>query len=466
MSYTPWPQEGCTLSEARERTADPDLWKEWKGRIEDYKGLGPSLSYVDGDDLEDVRHDDRMRKRRRAAIDECEGRINSEFRQQLRSKRLVAYGRPRNLEAESQLIAADLWPALIALGCGNSAVGEGRRGGMVFLAVRVFPALLAPGRAELLAGFTLSEAFKKFVIDDPEVSALGKRALQVAPRFERVLVQGCCHVDGTDEWPMVFDGTDVIGIVHPDPEKRSVIGYLRDPDPEPVVDAAEALTSRYSSFLEVMRRGEVEAEGLPVVSGHSARILRSIWSHGDFYFNSQSGDVFEVNPACQNPPEDWLLKRWVAVMLRRTDQPGINTGASVGDLSGFGTGKSPSGYPSTVSFTTDDVVAAGSLSEALEHLVFGHPEVQGLRVAAIASAKLEKCMFEETVGLVGPVMGLNEPVIPIRHVSHQRRRIKEAEEFAARQYGLEPNEFDRPYAQLSDRELMAARLAAEQVRSR
>lgn len=444
MSYTPWPREGCTLGEARERTADRDLWREWKGRIEDYKGLGPSPSYIDGHVMDDVREDDRMRKHRRVTIDECEGRINAEFRQQLQSRKLVAHGRPWTLEAAPQLIASDLWPALIDLGFGNSAVGEGRRGGLVYLAIRVFPALLAPSRADLLAGCTLSEAFKKFVIADPEVSALGKCALKVAPRFERVFVQGHCHVDGTDEWPMTFVGSDVIGVAHPDPEKRSPIGYFRDPDPESVVDAAETLTSRYGNFLEAMRQGDVEAEGLPVATGHSARILRSIWSHNDFYFNSQSGDIFEVNHACENPPADWLTRRWVAVMLQRSAQPRNSTGVLVGEPSLIVTGKSIS-KPLSAMFTPDDVVAVGSLYEALEHFVFSHPEIQRLRPDAITSAKAERCLFEETAGLVGPVIGLDEPVIPMRHVSHQSRRNKEKEEFEARTSNLGPNEFDRPW---------------------
>ena len=142
MSYTPWPEDGCTLGEARERTADRALWSEWIGRGDDFRSRGPLPSWLDGYRLEDVHDEQEIRKRLRNSIDDCEGRIDSDFRRFMRERKLVAYGRAGSLRSEPALIAWDIWPALTATNWTESAVGENRRGGTAFFAVRVFPAML------------------------------------------------------------------------------------------------------------------------------------------------------------------------------------------------------------------------------------------------------------------------------------------------------------------------------------
>lgn len=96
-------------------------------------------------------------------------------------------------------------------------------------------------------------------------------------------------------------------------------------------------------------------------------------------------------------------------------------------------------------FSIDDILTLGSLSEIFEHLVFEHPAVTSLRPSAIKAADLAHCPFEVTAGFVSPVIGLDQPVVCIRHVSHQRRRMQETREYEAaiRDRGL--SKFDRPY---------------------
>jgi hypothetical protein len=56
--------------------------------------------------------------------------------------------------------------------------------------VRVFPILRAPNAASYLNGLSLAEAFRKFVINDPEVVALAKRLLKAESRHSAVFHEG------------------------------------------------------------------------------------------------------------------------------------------------------------------------------------------------------------------------------------------------------------------------------------
>lgn len=175
MRYLPWPEEGCTLAEARERTADRALWEEWKGRSE-----------------------------RGARVDECEQQINGAFREFLRRGRLVANCR-RSLAAEptvTTVIEEDIWPALVNTDWSASAVGENRRGGISFQDVRVFPVVHGTTRIESLAGLSLADAAKRYVLNDPEVVALGIRAIDMDPDLERVFRNGHWSPHGVRQWPL------------------------------------------------------------------------------------------------------------------------------------------------------------------------------------------------------------------------------------------------------------------------
>jgi hypothetical protein len=68
-----------------------------------------------------------------------------------------------------------------------------------------------------------------------------------------------------------------------------------------------------------------------------------------------------------------------------------------------------------VPFTIGEVIAIGSLSEALARLVFDHPDVRALCVRAIAAAGEQRISFEEDAGLVGLVTGHDEPLLPLRY---------------------------------------------------
>lgn len=283
MSYEPWPQDGCTLAEALQRIADAETFKEWA---------------------------------KRPLTQESENTIYASFWSLIRNKQLIAYGRPATLRAKPQLITPDMVPALARHDWARSAIEESRRGGMRFLDVRVFPTVLSPCRVDLLADLTLREALWKYVLQDPEVMALSKGALKLAPEFERVFRGGHCYVHGVYEWPL-GEGSCVVGAERPED------CFLREPHPPLVVDAADALSHRFDALLGLLRRGEVVAQAIPVIPGDPWTILRSVWSHRDFYFDARTEDIFEANQECEDPPRDWLKKRWMGVVMRRPNTHAI-----------------------------------------------------------------------------------------------------------------------------------------------
>jgi hypothetical protein len=288
--------------------------------------------------------------------------------------------------------------------------------------VLAFPALLAPCRLELIQDRSLSDTFKKLVLDDPEVAALARQATALCPEFDRVFVRGHCYVYGNAEWPLAFEGKGIVGVVHPDPKKRWTFAPSREPDPIEVVIAADALFHRYGILIEILRRHELQAQGLPVVSGDSEMILHSIWSHRGFYLNVD-GDIFQINHESENPPLDLFKRRWIGVVLRRVPSAASPNGSKeYPTLMNLQKDEQP--FSSDVApFTVTEVLQVGTLSEVLAQLVFRHPRVRKLRANALALAEKENIPFEEDGGLVGIVYGHDEPLLPLRYFSTEESDV-------------------------------------------
>jgi hypothetical protein len=219
-----------------------------------------------------------------------------------------------------------------------------------------------------------------------------------------------------DDWPLAFEGRRLIGAIHPDREKRWKYDPGEKPDPIETVIAAEALTHRYALLMGILRNGEMEAEGLPAAPEHPRKILRSIWSHNDFSFDATRGDVLQFNDESQGRG-DRLIRRWIGVLLQRaiaadsertSDLRGssIPTAAQTTDGVLYTSDDRP--------FTIADVLAIGSLSDALTRMVFNHSEVRALLAKATAVVG-RKGPFEEHAGLVGLVYGHDEPLLPLRY---------------------------------------------------
>lgn len=290
MDYEPWPETGCSLAEARRRTADCALVSQSMGNGQN----------------------------RPTQIKAIEERIDAACLDHLKCGRLIAYGRQGSPNADLQLIGAARWNTITDVEWQSSSAADDRLTRATFLDIRVYPPLLAPCRIDLLAGRTLAEAFEQVVLGDPEVATLGREAVRLSPVFEAVFVRGRCHVHGLEEWPLAFERRVMVSTVHPEAAKRSVYDGPRKPDPLEVVIAAEALKHRYRALISMLRRGELEGRGLPTTAGHSDKILRSIWSHEEFYFYASTGDVLQDNPESTGRHDRWI-RCWIGVVLQRSN---------------------------------------------------------------------------------------------------------------------------------------------------
>ena len=97
-SATPWPWNGCTLAEARQRTADRELWKEYLLRLRRYTQVDISGSFAEAREQLRYRHELYMRMKL------PKGRINHAFRQHLSTGRLIATGRPHDITQPPQIV--------------------------------------------------------------------------------------------------------------------------------------------------------------------------------------------------------------------------------------------------------------------------------------------------------------------------------------------------------------------------
>jgi hypothetical protein len=397
LDYVPWQEDGCTLAQTRERVADRVLWTHRKQLMRELECLHTGKN-----------------GRVETEFGDLEKKIDTNCLEHLNSRRLIAYG-TRGPAGAARLINGQEWPTFTSIDWNNSAVSDGQSGAVSLSNIRVFPPLLAPCRVDLLAGHSLAEAFRRFVLEEAEVGALAKEAVRLAPEYRRIFEEGRCHVLGFAEWPLAFHRWSMIGIVHPDPMKRSKFAVARKPDPIEVVIAAEALLERYRALVSMLRNGELEGRGLPAVPGPPEPILHSIWSHEEFHFDAVRGDILQDN-LHSTDRYDRLVRRWIGVVLQRgaSAEAGIassdqhpaslpvaaQTGATSGD---------------NCPFTVADVIEIGSLTEALARLVFNHPDVRRLCENAMLAAKRERTSVEGDAGLIGRVYGHEQPLMPLRY---------------------------------------------------
>jgi len=288
MDYTPWPENGCTLAEARERTAGPKVWNEW-------------------------------RRRRQVAtktdVSAVEPHLGANCENGLKSGRLLAYSRDGNTSDFPRHIERNRWATIETIDWENSsAVLDGDRRHNI-VDIRIFPPLLAPCRVDLLVGQPLAKAFNDFVLNDLEVQVLAALAIASAPAWKRVFIEGLYTPHGYEGWPLAASSYLPHFISHPDPKRRSVFDHPHS-DPIEVVIVAEALEQRYRALVSMLEAGAIRAEAINNKSGSREDILCSIWSHKAFYLDGRTGDILQENDRSKGR-YDTYIKRYVGVVLQR-----------------------------------------------------------------------------------------------------------------------------------------------------
>lgn len=298
VRYLPWPDDGCTLAEARKRCADRELWDEWCARADAFEGIPDA-------DL-------------KAKVEASEQRINVAFLENLRRGRLIATGRADSPTAEPAVIDAGQWSTLVDINWSTSAAADARPGAASFHDVRILPAVHAPTIAHLLDGLTMVEAARRYVLEDPEVVALGRRAVAIEPVLDRVFKLGYWSAYGERRWPLYTDDLPRDRDEDDFPLEKSMFRCAK-PASSHLYVARRAFQERLGGLLKPLRDGSLIAEGLPFRGNDPTRVPRSIWSHGEFWLDLEKGDVFEENPESRET-YDGYLKRWSGLMTCRHNE--------------------------------------------------------------------------------------------------------------------------------------------------
>lgn len=221
---------------------------------------------------------------------------------------VVAFGR-RRTQSDREWIPADTWNLLINRNFKTSRASGANAKEKAFRDILIYPILHAPNAIDFLDGMPLKDAFSQFVLHDPEVLFLGRKAIKANPDLKRVYLEGWCYPRGCREWPLAFAQGSLAG----GRAQNSPIGYLADPMPHKVQQAADVVCIRYSALLALLRHKKLEAIGDSVRSRGSDRILSSIWSHRSYYLDVQNGDLIQTKGV---DTADMWVKRWRAVILQ------------------------------------------------------------------------------------------------------------------------------------------------------
>lgn len=177
---------GWPILEAMERT-DPDLWKVWTDAKAAFEKAEKPIPSGPGAFI--TRSANELRKLKQTA-QEAFSDVQSVLWDKLRKEQLVAFGSRKSSVEQPTLIYSEGWSRLVLFNWAESILKERGTDGVKIYNVRIYPLIHSPDAATRLAGLGLAQAFKNFVVRDPEVSCLGKSVVAQERRHEAVFREG------------------------------------------------------------------------------------------------------------------------------------------------------------------------------------------------------------------------------------------------------------------------------------
>jgi hypothetical protein len=109
------------------------------------------------------------------------------------------------------------------------------------------------------------------------------------------------------KWPVVLDGKELAEILSS--EDRTNASFWRHPYKDLIKNATSVLADRHKMFFDLLRDGDVVAEGIRAETGRESALSRKEWVRPDRYLDVQKSDLF-------NKMGDGFHPIWESLTLR------------------------------------------------------------------------------------------------------------------------------------------------------
>jgi len=307
---------GWTIVDAFERVASPAQWDAWIAARDAYVAVSTPVPSGPGSfihqppqkiaDLKDAAQ---------AAL----SAVKSNLWKLLEADHLVATGSREGPSAHPTIIHPLAWRSLNWPKMESSIVRERFGTKTKIYNVRIFPVLHAPDASSRLKGLSLAEAFRKFILEDPEVATLGKRVMR-DEGYEEVFRDGQAPGPTVDfHWPLGASADDLAASLclplSYGPEAPLPIPSIQ------VIAAANALADRWSALRRSLVRGDIEALGTFTQTGVSTEISKAQWTRDGLLVHVRNSDLCEVDKGRPVP-------RWTGITLGISLGPSDNVAAA------------------------------------------------------------------------------------------------------------------------------------------
>ncbi len=221
---------------------------------------------------------------------------------------LVVTGSFESATAPPVPIDPQIFQALNGPGQTSSAL-EGQFGsGIKIFNIRVVPVLRAPNAASYLNGLSLANAFRRYVLDDPEVVALGKRVVKTTKRHADAFRDGMFPGPlGDFHWPLDATAESIEYSFAP---QSPSVDWLPTP-PAMISAVSAALADRIQGLRNVLASGSICAFGTSQ-TGVEGPIGRLQWLRSGISIDVTNGDLCDGQ-------DHRAVPKWTGLSLRLPD---------------------------------------------------------------------------------------------------------------------------------------------------
>jgi hypothetical protein len=346
--------QGWTLLDALERTGDPARWDEYAAAKSEWDKVripipsGPG-SYLQPSPL-------KVRELAQRANDAFEP-IRLRFRELLIDEKITAYGSRGGPSETPTSINAAGWRHLVWPKLQNSTVRERLGAKTKIFNVRVFPILQSTRALMLLNSLSLADAFRRYVLEDPEVVTLGKRVIARCG-YRDIFENGRAPGPYIDNFHWSF-GLNANELAASFVRKLSFWEKSKFPQPpSEVLRASVALADRCQALQRLLGVGQIAAVGTFVQTGMAIHVHRTQWQRRGMTVEIRNGDLCE-------PENHRPVVRWSGIMLELPLTSGVSPPA---DLPTLGVTAESAVMAMSSLGTKKKTAGRESISEALQDL--------------------------------------------------------------------------------------------------